>query len=1189
MKKLLLFIAVINLFQAKSQSAQFAWIKGSSANYQYGVYGTQGVSNATNLPGFRSDHVSWTNNTGSLWMFGGTGYAVSGAAGQLNDLWKYNVSLNEWTWMKGPSTINQIGAYGTKGISSATTTPGSRYSSATWIDNSGNLWLFGGNGRATTVTTGYLNDLWKFDVTTNEWTWMSGSNAINQVGTYGTKGVPTASTIPGGRYDAVTWIDNSGNLWLHGGNGLATTGSGGLLNDLWKYNVLTNQWTWVSGGNAINSVGTYGTKGTSGPSNVPGGRSGAKGFKDSNGDLWIYGGNGIPASIGVGMLCDLWKYSFANNQWTWMSGTSFGGSVGVYGSKGFPSASNYPGGRMNMTSWVDSQNNFWLYGGYGAGSVAGNGALNDLWMYNALNNTWVWTSGANSIGQVAVYGTQGVSSATNTPGGRYKSSSWTDNAGAFWLYGGSVVGGERSDLWKIDVCLAPASPSAASQTICVGSSGTLTATGTANLGWYSGATGGTYLGNGSVYVTPTLTSSVTYYVQDSLCAQSLRTPVVVTATQPTITIAGTNTVCSNSSATLTASGASTYTWSTSQVTNTISVAPTSTTIYTVTGTDAFGCISTKTKTLTTIALPAVAIAGSGSVCAGSGLFLTASGANTYTWNTGSTATSILAAPASSFVYTVTGRTTSTGCVKTQTALVTVQQVTATITGNFSVCLGSTSVLTASGANSYTWTSNVIGAAYGPTVTAFPSASFNYSLTAKDLQGCTKTQTFVVSPLANPTVSIIVPATHCAGTNITLTGAGASTYTWQPGNIVGTTAVVSPTTNMSYSVTGSAANTCTNSTSAFISVNAKPNISIVSTPSVICAGASVNLSGAGGITNGYTWSTGATTFSTLVSPSVTTTYSLIGTAVNTCTNSAVKTITVNPLPTLTVTGNNVLCAGNSTTLTASGANTYTWSAGFLVPTIGVTPLSSTNYSVIGKDANNCTNTTTYSVTVNALPVVIANATTSSVCIGSNVTLTGAGASTYTWTNGVIDGVSFTPSTTASYTVSGTDLNGCVNSAPLLVTVNNLPIVTANSTSTLACLGDNLVLTGGGASTYTWTGSVLDATPFIAAASDSYTVTGVDANGCINTATVSISVNICTGIQQLTANSNSVLVFPNPNNGEFTIQSHIADVINVTNELGQVVETVELTQQNNFSYKVNHFSNGIYFLVGKTIKQKVIVSK
>jgi ribosomal protein S6 len=70
---------------------------------------------------------------------------------------------------------------------------------------------------------------------------------------------------------------------------------------------------------------------------------------------------------------------------------------------------------------------------------------------------------------------------------------------------------------------------------------------------------------------------------------------------------------------------------------------------------------------------------------------------------------------------------------------------------------------------------------------------------------------------------------------------------------------------------------------------------------------------------------------------------------------------------------------------------------------------------------------------------------------------------------------------------------------------------------------------------------------------------------------------------------VLVFPNPNNGEFTIQSHIADVINVTNELGQVVETVELTQQNNFSYKVNHFSNGIYFLVGKTIKQKVIVSK
>lgn len=1115
MKKLLLFIAVINLFQVKSQSAQFAWIKGSSANYQYGVYGTQGVSNATNLPGFRSDHVSWTNNTGTLWMFGGTGYAVSGAAGQLNDLWKYNVSLNEWTWIKGPSTINQIGAYGTKGISSATTTPGSRYSSATWIDNSGNLWLFGGNGRATTATAGYLNDLWKYDITTNEWTWISGSNAINQVGTYGTKGVPTASTTPGGRYDAVTWVDNSGNLWMHGGNGLAVTASGGLLNDLWKFDVLTNQWTWISGSNAINQTCTYGTKGISGPSNLPGGRSSAGGFKDNNGDFWLFGGNGIPGTATVGMLCDLWKYSFSNNQWTWVSGTNFGGSVGIYGSKGFPAASNYPGGRMDATTWVDSQNNFWLYGGYGAGSVAGNGALNDLWMYNTLNNTWVWTSGANTIGQSAVYGTQGVSSATNTPGGRYKSCSWTDNAGAFWLYGGTVVGGERSDLWKMDVCIAPLSPSAASQTICVGSSGTLTATGTANLSWYSGATGGTYLASGNLYVTPTLTSNTTYYVQDSTCAQSLRTPVVVAVTQPTITIAGTNTVCVNSTAILTASGATSYTWSTSQITNTVAVSPSVTTIYTVTGANAFGCLSTKTKTLTTVALPSVTITGATTICPSTGIFLTASGANSYTWNTGSTSASIMASPASSFVYTVTGRTTSTGCVNTQTALVTVSIPTLVIAGLTSVCKNTPVVLTTSGANTYTWSTGT----QATSISVAPTATTVYTVTGKDSFGCNGTDTHTINVIPSPTVSVFTPGTLCAGTAFTLNASGATTYTWMPGNISGSPAIVTPTASMTYSVIGTAANTCTGSTTVFLTVDALPNINIVTSTTVVCAGTPIILNGSGGSVNGYTWSTGATTFSTTVTPTATVTYTLIGTGPSSCTNTAVKTITVNALPVLTISGNSTICNGSSAIIDVSGANTYTWSNTSTSPTITITPSITTTYSVIGKDLNNCTNTAVQTVTVNPLPILNVSSTNTMLCTGETATLSVLGASSYTWSDNS----------------NGTDL------------------VVSPSSNT------------------------------------NYTVTGIDANNCSNSSVFTQSVSVCTGIHEAYSNSNSVVVFPNPSNGVFTIQSEMADAISITNELGQVIEVFELNQQNNYSYRVEHLQSGIYFLVGKTIKQKVIVSK
>lgn len=1257
MKKLLftLFLGITGAI-LYAQSAQFGWMNGSSSPYQYGVYGTKGVSSATNSPGYRSDHVSWTNNIGNLWMFGGTGYAVSGASGQLNDLWKYNVATNEWTWMSGSNLVNQLGSYGTKGISSPTNAPGSRYSSATWIDNSGNLWLFGGNGKATTATNGYLNDLWKYDVTTNEWVWISGSNAINQVGTYGTKGVPTASTVPGGRYDAITWVDNSGNLWLHGGNGLATTASGGLLNDLWKFDVLTNQWTWISGSNTINQTCTYGIKGTSGPSNVPGGRSGSSSFKDSNGDFWLWGGNGIPGTVTVGMLCDLWRYSFSNNQWTWMSGTSSAGSTGVYGSKGFPALANYPGGRMDLVTWVDSQDNFWLYGGTGAGSVAGNGSLNDLWQFNKTTNMWVWVSGSNTINQAAVYGTLGVTSLTNTPGGRYKACSWTDNLGAFWLYGGSVVGGEKSDLWKIEICNAPASPSATSQTICVGSTATLTASGTANLSWYSGATSGTYLGNGNLYVSPTLTANTTYYVQDSTCAQSLRTPVVVTVTQPTINVAGSNTVCLNSSAILTASGALTYTWSTSQNTNTVLVVPTATTIYTVTGSDAFGCMSSKTKTLTTVAIPSVSIAGSGSVCAGSGIILTASGANSYTWSTGSTAANILVAPSSTFVYTVTGKTTSTGCVNTQTALVTVQSPSVTIAGNFALCQSSSSTYTASGANTYSWTSSGISPVYTNTAVLYPNGTV-YTLIGKDLQGCTKTQTFVITALTNPSVNISLPSQGCPGQTVTMNASGASTYTWMPGNIVGSSAAVSPSVNTTYTLYGTAANTCTNANTAILTVKTAPTINISGGNSAICSGSSVSISASGAST--YTWSTLQTTGSITVTPTATSSYTVIGTAANACTNTAVKTITVNALPTLTVTGNNVLCAGNSTTLTASGANTYTWSSGFLVPAIGVTPLTSTNYSVIGKDANNCTNMTTYFVTVNNLPTVTANATSTSVCnglsttltgggattytwsnsvsdgvsfapsssntytvngtdvngcqnmamvtvnvnnlptvtanstasavcAGSNVTLTGGGATTYTWSGTVINGTAFSPSASDNYTVTGTDANGCVNSSSVSVAVNNTPTVTANSTSTLACVGDNIVLTGGGASTYTWTGGVTDGVGFPASTSDTYTVTGYDVNGCSNTAIVSVSVNVCTGLKSI-ATSNIISVFPNPNNGEFTIQSQKADIVNIMNDLGQVLEVIVLNDDNNNSYKVNNLPNGIYFLVGKTIKQKIIVTQ
>jgi hypothetical protein len=420
-------------------------------------------------------------------------------------------------------------------------------------------------------------------------------------------------------------------------------------------------------------------------------------------------------------------------------------------------------------------------------------------------------------------------------------------------------------------------------------------------------------------------------------------------------------------------------------------------------------------------------------------------------------------------------------------------------------------------------------------------------------------------------------------NVTLTGGGASTYTWTSG--VNNGVAFAPTSTNTYSVNGTDANGCTNTAAVSVTVNNLPTVTANSTSSAVCAGSNVTLTGGGAST--YTWTSGVNN-GVAFAPTSTNTYSVNGTDANGCANTAVVSVTVNNLPTVTANStSSAVCAGSNVTLTGGGASTYTWTSG-VNNGVAFAPISTNTYSVNGTDANGCANTAVVSVTVNNLPTVTANSTSTVVCAGSNITLTGGGASTYSWTSGVNNGVAFAPASTNTYSVNGTDANGCTNTAAVSVTVNNLPTVTANSSNTLVCVGDNIILTGGGASTYTWTGGVNNGIGFAATASDIYTVTGADANGCESTASVSITVNVCTGLQAL-VNSNSISVFPNPNNGEFTIQSQMADVVSLTNELGQLIEMVELNQQNNFSYKVSQLSNGIYFLVGKTIKQKVVVTK
>ena len=355
---------------AYSRGNLWTWKSGSNTIDQTGIYGTKGVTDINNVPGARLNAVSWIDVSGYLCLFGGYGYDSTGTKGHLNDLWKFDGS--NWTWISGYNIASQYGNYGTKSIPAASNVPGAREFPVSWRDSSGNLWLFGGYGHASVGTNDYLNDLWKFDGT--NWTWVSGSNTVDQTGNYGTKGVPAASNVPGARYGAVSWRDSSDNLWLFGGAGYDSTGTFGDLNDLWKFD--GTNWTWVSGSNVVNQHGTYSTPG----SNVPGARDSAVSWIDSSGHLWLFGGYGLDSVGTAGDLNDLWKFDGSN--WTWVSGSNIVNQSGIYGPiKGLPLASTVPGARWGAVSWIDISGRLWLFGGAGYDSNGTSDYLNDLWRY----------------------------------------------------------------------------------------------------------------------------------------------------------------------------------------------------------------------------------------------------------------------------------------------------------------------------------------------------------------------------------------------------------------------------------------------------------------------------------------------------------------------------------------------------------------------------------------------------------------------------------------------------------------------------------------------------------------------------------------------------------------------------------------------------------------------------------------
>jgi N-acetylneuraminic acid mutarotase len=340
-----------------------------------------------------------------------------------------NAQSVNWTWISGDNSASNAPVYGTKGTAAAANKPGSRDSHSAWKDAAGNFWIFGGMD----YTGAYNNDLWKYNVSTGKWTWISGDNATNKNGVYGTKGTAAAANKPGSRQGQTAWSDAAGNFYIYGGQGYDGSGNMGYMNDLWKYDPVAGQWTWIFGDNGVNVAGVYGTKGTAAGTNKPGGRGFITSAKDATGKVWVFGG-----LSNSGDFNDLWRYDPATNQWTWMSGDNTVNNAGVYGTRGTAAVANKPGSRDSHSGLIDASGNFWIFGG--EDGAAGTNVYNDLWKYNISTGQWTWMSGDNTPNNLGVYGTKRTAAAANKPGARAGQILVSDALGNLYVFGGSGYG-----------------------------------------------------------------------------------------------------------------------------------------------------------------------------------------------------------------------------------------------------------------------------------------------------------------------------------------------------------------------------------------------------------------------------------------------------------------------------------------------------------------------------------------------------------------------------------------------------------------------------------------------------------------------------------------------------------------------------------------------------------------------------
>ncbi len=610
--------------------------------------------------------------------------------------------------------------------------------------------------------------------------------------------------------------------------------------------------------------------------------------------------------------------------------------------------------------------------------------------------------------------------------------------------------------------------------ICNGTTITLTATGGTTYLWSTGETTPT------IDVSPTTTTTYTVTAYSPSGNNEDQDDVTVTVNEIPVADAGTNAeICLGDSITLTASGGSSYLWNTGETTQSITVNPTETSIYTV---EVFenNCASTDDIEITVNPIPVVDAGEDVTIIEGESTILTASGADTYLWNTGETTSSITVSPSETTNYSVTGFVN--GCENSSEVLVTVimDEANADAGADVDICLGETTILTASGGTTYLWNTGETS----ETIEVSPTETTTYTLTAFSPSGINQDQdevTVTVNPL--PVANAGIDVEICLGNETILSASGGSSYLWNTGETTQDIAV-SPTTTTVYSVEVFDSN-CSSMDDVQVTVLSLPDLS-AGNDVTIFDGESTTLTASGADT--YLWNTGETTESIEVSPNDTTTYSVTG-YFNGCEATDDILVTVLNDDVTANAGEDVdVCTGETITLTASGGATYLWNTGETTESIDVTPTETTTYTVTAfSPSGNNQDQDDVVVFVNPLPNANAGDDVS-ICSGNTTTLTATGGVSYLWNTGeTSQSITVNPSETTIYSVQVSD-GTCSAFDDVEVSVIPLPNVNAGIDTTIFD-GESTTLTASGADSYLWnTGETTQSITVSPNTTTTYTVIG-----------------------------------------------------------------------------------------------------